>query len=151
MKFRSQLPQTSGHLKGRGGQALVEFGMAAVVTVMLILSVVEFGRLVLVYTTVNNAARIGVRFAMVHGSGNPVGVAAVQTVVKSYLSAAAIDTATAAVNVSYPPYAALGCALNAMTPGCPVLVTVSYPYQTMVTYFPISVNLASQSEGVITF
>jgi Flp pilus assembly protein TadG len=138
--------------QSRGGQTLVEFGMAAVVIVMLILSVVEFGRLVLVYTTVNNAARIGVRFAMVHGSDNPVATSAVQTVVNNYLSAAAIDTATATVTVSYPGYPTLACATAAPTrPGCPVKVVVSYPYQTMVTYFPISVNLASQSEGVITF
>ena len=135
----------------RRGQTLVEFGACAVLTLMLLLAVVEFGRMVLVYTTVNNAARVGVRFAMVHGSNNLATVANVQTIVNNYLSAAAIDTASATVNVTYPGYTPLGCAVSAKTPGCPVQVQVTYPYQAMVTYFPISVTLGSQAQGVITF
>jgi Flp pilus assembly protein TadG len=138
-------------LKDKRGQSLVEFGACAFLTVMLLLAVVEFGRMVLVYTTVNNAARIGVRFAMVHGSDNSVATTAVQTVVNNYLSAAAIDTTSSTVTVSYPGYTPLACASGSNKPGCPVKVVVSYPYQTMVTYFPINVTLASQSEGVITF
>jgi len=128
---------------------LVEFAACAVLTIMMLLVVIEFGRMVLVYTTVANASRIGIRFAMVHGSDNAATTTQVQTIVNNYLTAAAIDTSSATVNVTYPGYAS--CASGSKIPGCPVKVTVSYPYQTMVTYFPINVTLSSQSQGVITF
>ncbi len=137
--------------RARCGQTLVEFAASAVIAVVLLLSVVEFGRMVLVYTTINNAARIGVRFAMVHGSDNATTTSAIQSVVNNYLSAAAIDTSTATITVAYPGYTALGCAASGTGPGCPVKVTVTYPYQAMIPYLPISVTLGSQSEGVITF
>src|SRR6185437_12202857 len=86
----------------RRGQALVEFAICSLITVMLLLGVVEMGRLVLVYTTVCNGARIGVRYAMVHGSDNSATTAQIQSVVNSYLSAAAIDTSNATVTVAYP-------------------------------------------------
>ena len=129
----------------RRGQALVEFAICSLITVMLLLGVVEMGRLVLVYTTVCNGARIGVRYAMVHGSDNSATTAQIQSVVNSYLSAAAIDTSNATVTVAYPG------ASSCTDPGCPVQVTVSYPYQPMTSYFPINVTLGSTSEGVITF
>jgi len=136
---------------GRRGQTLVEFAACSVLTLMMLLVVIEFGRMVLAYTTICNAARIGVRYAMVHGSNNSVSVTQVQSVVATYLGAAAIATGSAVVNVTYPGYVGASCAAGSKNPGCPVLVTVSYPYQTMVSYFPINVNLASQSRGVITF
>jgi Flp pilus assembly protein TadG len=137
-------------LRDNRGQNLVEFGVCAVLTLMMLLVVVEFGRMVLVYTTIANAARIGVRFAMVHGSDNLCTTANIQTVVNDYLGAAAIDTSSATVTPSYPGYAA--CSSGSKTPGCPVKVTVSYLYQPMVMYFPISnITLSSQSQGVITF
>src|SRR4051812_27692651 len=118
-------------MRGRCGQTLVEFAACAVLLLMLVLAVVEFGRMVLVYTTVNNAARVGVRFAMVHGSDNSVSTAAIQSVVNTYLSAAAVDTSTATVTVDYPGYTAGGCASGGSAPGCPVKITVTYPYRTM--------------------
>jgi Flp pilus assembly protein TadG len=131
------------------GQNLVEFAACALLTLMMLLAVIEFGRMVLCYTTICSAARIGVRYAMVHGSDNAATTSQIQTIVNGYLGAAAIDTSTATVTPSYPGY--LSCASGSNLPGCPVRVTVSYPYQTMVSYFPIHVTLTTQSEGIITF
>lgn len=125
----------------------MEFAICSLITVMLLIGVIEMGRLVLVYTTVCNAARIGVRYAMVHGSDNSATTTQIQSVVNSYLSAAAINTSNATVTVAYTSTSPLSCT----DPGCPVQVTVSYPYQPMTSYFPISVTLGSTSEGVITF
>jgi Flp pilus assembly protein TadG len=126
---------------------------------MVILGVVEMCRMVLVYTTLANGARIGVRYAIVHGSDSPP-TTSVQSVVNNYLQAGTISTTTAAcppapssaacVQVTYPdPVGASssGCT----TPGCHVTVTVSYPYDPLTSYFPLSVNLGSTSQGVITF
>ena len=140
-----------GIIRDNRGQTLVEFGVCALLAVLMLLAVVEFGRMVLAYTTISNAARIGLRYAMVHGSDNSTTTTQIQTVVNNYLTAAAIDTSTATVTTTYPGYSGAGCASGSTNPGCPVKVSVSYPYQTMVTYFPINVTLSTQTEGVITF
>lgn len=139
------------HTRRKRGQSLVEFALCSLLVVALMLGVVEFGRMVLAYTTISSAARIGVRFAMTHGSDNSVSTNTIQAMVNNYLTAAAIDTSSATVTVNYPGYQSLGCSAGGTSPGCPVTVTISYPYKTMFTYYPINVTLASESEGVITF
>src|SRR5579862_2811218 len=52
----------------RRGQALVEFAMTSIIVLMLLFAVVEFGRIVMVYTTVADAARIGARYAITNSS-----------------------------------------------------------------------------------
>lgn len=57
------------------GQALVEFTLIAPVFFLLLLSIVEFGRAVYYIQILNNAAREGARYAIVHGneSTDPTG------------------------------------------------------------------------------
>jgi TadE-like protein len=143
----------SKYLRARG-QTLVEFALVAILTVILLLSVVEISRMVLVYTTVANAARTGARYAIVHGAtrtgsgvdgpsgpaGNPPQVL---TVVRNFASAGLLTTASLIITVSYPG------ASNA--PGQPVSVSVIYPYDPLTTYFPLRVRLGSVSQGVIAF
>ena len=50
------------------GANLIEFALVALLLCLLLLAFVEFGRLLLVYNSVNNAARAGVRYAIVHGA-----------------------------------------------------------------------------------
>lgn len=137
-----------------GGQSLVEFSIAASLAVLLLLSVVEVGRMALVYPTVANSARVGLRYAMVHGStrtgigaDGPSGPAAnpteVVTLVKNVARAGLIDTSRLIVTVVYPG------ASNA--PGQSVNVTVVYPYDPWIRYLPLGVNLGSTSSGVIAF
>ena len=92
----------------------MEFSVVAVLTVIMLLFVVEMGRMLLVYTTVANAARAGVRYAMVHGSTRSAGAtvdsasgpgsnpAQVVTVVKNFASAGLLTTSLLVVNVTYP-------------------------------------------------
>jgi Flp pilus assembly protein TadG len=125
------------------GQSLVEFSMCVFLLVMLLIGVVEIGRMVLVYTTISNAARAGTRYAIVHGTDSSVTVSQVQSVVTDYLSAAPMTAANATVTVTY--------GITSKTIGSTVTVQVLYPYDPFTTYFPLSVNLGSTSEGVITF
>lgn len=57
------------------GQALVEFVLVAPFFFLLLLSIVEFGRAVYYIQILNNAAREGARYAIVHGheSTDPTG------------------------------------------------------------------------------
>ena len=59
----------------RRGQALVEFALVAPVFFLLLFSIVEFGRAMYYVQILNNAAREGARYAIVHGneSTDPTG------------------------------------------------------------------------------
>ena len=54
------------------GQALVEFAIVAPVFFMLLFAIIEGGRFILFYETLNNATREGARYAIVNG-GNSLG------------------------------------------------------------------------------
>jgi Flp pilus assembly protein TadG len=136
------------------GQTLVEFSLVAFLTIVLLLSIVEISRMVLVYTTVANAARAGARYAIVHGatrtgsgvdgpSGPTANPLQVVTVVRNFASAGLLSPGILVITVNYPG------ASNA--PGQPVTVAVVYPYDPLTTYFPLRVRLGSLSQGVISF
>ena len=147
-----------GHLSRRArsrGQALAEFSIVSLMVCILALAVSEMGRVILVYTTVANAARAGMRFAAVHGSsrasgagssnasgpsGNPPQVLAV---VNDFASAGLLTTSRLVITVSYPG--------GSNAPGQPVNVTVSYPYDPLTTWLPFRVSLGSTTQGMIAF
>lgn len=142
-------------LKMDCGSSLIEFSLVAFMSVIVLLGVVEMGRMVLVYTTLANAARAGARYAIVHGGdrtgsgvngpSGPGSTTQVQTVVQNFASAGLLNTSNLTITVSYPN--------GVNSAGSPVSVTVTYPYDPFIAYFnPIlSTNLGSTSEGVITF
>ena len=136
------------------GQTLVEFSLVAFLSVILLLSIVEFSRMALVYTTIANAARAGSRYAIVHGAtrtgtgiDGPSGPAQnppqVVTVVKNFASAGLLSTNALIISVDYPG------ASNA--PGQLVSVTVIYPYDPLTSYFSLRMRLGSVSQGVVAF
>ncbi len=138
----------------RRGSTLVEFSLSAFLLVMMMLSVFEFTRMLLVYTTVANAARAGARYAIVHGgtrtgSGidGPSGtgnVTQVQTVVRNFASTGALNVNNVTVNVTYP---------TDNLPGSVVVVQAVYPYDPFMGWFTqlSGLNLQSSTRGVITF
>jgi Flp pilus assembly protein TadG len=139
----------------RSGQGLVEFSVVAMLSVIMLLFVMEMGRMLLVYATVANAARAGLRYAIVHGSTRATGAtvdsasgpaanpAQVLTVIKNFASAGLLTTSRLVVNVTYPG------ASNA--PGQIVNITVVYPYDPLTTYFSKTLRLGSATQGVIVF
>ncbi len=60
------------HLTRRGarGQALVEFALVAPLFFLLLFAIIDFGRYVYYVQIINNAAREGARYAIVHGSNS---------------------------------------------------------------------------------
>ena len=134
---------------------MVEFSVVAVLTAIMLLFVVEIGRTVLVYTTVANAARAGVRYASVHGSSRSAGAtvdsasgpgndpAQVVTVVKNFASAGLLTTSRLVVHVTYPG--------GSNAPGQYVTVSAVYPYDPLTTYFSKTLRLGSASQGIIVF
>jgi Flp pilus assembly protein TadG len=145
---------TSGRA-GRAGQTTGGVQRGAVLTVIMLLFVVEIGRMVLVYTTVANAARAGVRYAIVHGSSRSAGATVdsasgpgnnptqVVTVVKNFASAGLLTTSRLVVTVTYPG--------GSNAPGQYVTVSAVYPYDPLITYFSKTLRLGSASQGIIVF
>jgi Flp pilus assembly protein TadG len=134
------------------GQSLVEFSLCVFLIVMLMIGVVEIGRMIIVYTTISNAARAGARYAIVNGShlstSDPAATVTstgtqVQSVVTNYLGAAPMTSGNATTNVTY------GGGSDAI--GSTVTVQVTYPYDPFTSYFPLTVNLGSTSQGVIAY
>jgi hypothetical protein len=56
----------------RSGQAMVEFALVAPIFFFLIFAIIEGGRFILYYETLNNATREGARYAIVNGSNSLV-------------------------------------------------------------------------------
>jgi hypothetical protein len=138
----------------QSGQSLVEFSVVTVLTVFLLLAVFECARMVLVANTVASAARAGMRYACSHGSTRtgsgitgPSGPSAnptqVVTLIKNFASAGLLNTNNLIISVTYPG--------GSNAPGQAVSVSVIYPYDKFVAYFPIAPRLGSATQGVITF
>lgn len=142
-------------LRKEEGQNLVEFSLVAVMFIIVLLGVVEMGRMVLVYNALANAAKAGARYAIVHGADRtgsgydgpslPGSSGQVVTVTKDYAAAGLLDSDNVTVSVDYPDGNA--------NPGSRVTVSANYTYDPLVGYFSkiLNRNLGSQSQGVITF
>jgi Flp pilus assembly protein TadG len=150
--------------KREEGSSIFEFALSAFMLVMVLLGVVEMGRMILVYTTIANATKAGARYAIVHGGdrtgsgvNGPSGdgsVTQVQTVVQNFASAGLMSLPTNDITVSYPQHNSTGpCTSAGNLAGCTVTVSVTYPFTPLLGYFNsmLSVSLSSTSEGVITF
>jgi Flp pilus assembly protein TadG len=140
---------------GRRGQSLVEFSVVVLLTTIMLLFIVEMGRIVLISAAVANAARAGVRYAIVHGNTRAIGTAVndasgpgsnpaqVLTVVADFASAGPLTTSHLIVTVTYPS--------GSNAPGQYVNVGVVYPYDPLTTYFSKTLRLGSASAGIIVF
>ena len=140
---------------GRAGsraQALVEFALVAPLFFLLIFAVIDFGRYVYYVQILNNAAREGARYAIVHGSNslNPTGPTssdpsgnAVKSVVRSYAVGVIGDSTVLVVNPSWNP-----TSLN--TRGTRVTVQVTYPFHSVIPVVPLPpVTINGESTLVI--
>ena len=137
------------------GQALVEFAIGTIMLLMLLFGVIEIARIFLVYTTLTNAAREGARWAITNSTPPAPATTptagtirtGVQTVVKDFLAHGTvnINSGSLAITTTFPSSG------GGTTPGNLVQVTVSYPYDVLISYYPINVTLAGTSQGVITW
>jgi Flp pilus assembly protein TadG len=138
---------------GERGSALVEFAIASTVALTMIFGIIDFGRGLYTYHLVANAARAGSRFAIVRGNtcavaGCPVTSAQVQTYVRGL--APGIDPNSLTVTATWPGGAdCVGVVNN--NPGCPVVVTVTYPFKFMVALLPgFTMSMTSVSQMSIS-
>jgi Flp pilus assembly protein TadG len=102
----------------RRGAAIVEFAVVAPIFFVLVLGIIEFGRMVMVQQIITNAAREGARIAVLSNATT----SQVTTAVTNYLSAGGVTGATTTVNPDPPSTA---------TYGSSVTVTVTVPFSSV--------------------
>jgi len=120
----------------RRGTAVVEFALVAPLFFLLVMGMIEYGRMVMVQQILTNASREGARRAVLDG----ITTANVQTAVNTYLSGASITGATVTVTSNAPvapDYA------NSMT------VVVQIPFS-QVSWLPSPMYLGSKTLSAST-
>ena len=107
---------------------------------LIVFGTIEFGRMILDYNIVSNAAREGVRYAAVRGSSS--GHAATANDVANYVASRSVGLLQASnVTVTWPTNNA---------PGSVVQVQVQYSFTPIVTLLPqTAVNLSSTTKSYI--
>jgi Flp pilus assembly protein TadG len=121
---------------------MVESALVATVFLLLLVAIMEFGRLGFAYNSVSFAAHRAARFAAVRGSssGHPASASDVTAEARSLI--AALDTANLAVTTTWTPD---------NHPGSTVEVRVSYGFRTLLIPMSSSLmTLSTVSKQVIT-
>lgn len=120
------------------GQALVEFAFVAPIFFLLLFAIIDFGRYVYYVQVLNNAAREGARYAIVHGSNSfqPAGPAqndpAVASVVRGYaVGVSGTGSLTITSVWGNPPNPPIN------NRGSNVYVKVSYAFHSIIPVVPI--------------
>lgn len=153
--IRQIRPRAIRITRDEGGSALLEFCLSAWTLLLVVFLIFEFCMLVYTYSVLGNAAREGVRYAVVHGTrsglcsgpslgcGDPSG-SKVIAVANGYASVSFHNTAAMTISPSWPD--------GKSTPGSRVVVTLTYPY---ISYLQlpgfISPTMTIKAEGRIVF
>lgn len=122
--------------KQRRGAAAVEFAIVAPLFFLLVMGMIEYGRMVMVQQVITNASREGARRAVLDGATT----AAVQTTVANYMTSANITSPTVTVTPNPPSGAASGS---------PITVTVSIPFS-QVSWLPSPMYLGATTLSATT-
>lgn len=137
------------------GTTLPETAIVITVMLMVLFGIIDFGRAMYTYGFIANIAREGARWAIVRGNGCSTladhcdaASSDVQTYVRSLSEGA--TTANSITATAVWPGTGTGCTGGTGTSGrhniagCPVVVTVSYPFKFILPYMPgPTLNLSS--------
>ena len=144
--------------KGRNGSTLVEFAFVLIPLFAMIFGGIEMDRLALTHTALDNAARAGVRYAVVHGCyGGPATTTNVGNVVQTFARMGIIDSSQMSPSLSCTAIASGSSAIHICYAnsdqiiGSAVSVSVAYVYAPLTSFFPLSVTLRSTAQGTIAY
>jgi Flp pilus assembly protein TadG len=152
-------------LSSQRGQSSVEFALTIVILVVLLVGMLELTMFVYTYSVLADAAKEGVRYAVVHGASGtaPAGPTGVPQTSDSWGTCNSSDSDTDSVINAVQHYAALSLhstsAINVFVcypdksnnPGSAVQVSVNYPYQPLFGLGWPKVTVAANSAGRIMF
>jgi Flp pilus assembly protein TadG len=127
------------------GSTIIEFALMALLLLAVLFGSIEMDRMLLTYTTLANAARAGVRYAIVNGyyatgtTYTTTSTQAIQTVATQFAGLGMLDQSTVTVTVAYPD--------SNNNIGSRVSVTVTAPFHPFTSFFPLSVTMGSTAEA----
>lgn len=132
------------------GATLVEFALTCIIVFSTMFMLWEAAMLMYTYNVMADAAKEGVRYAIVHGSSNSGSSQAsvttdVTNLVTNYAKLSFHDISNSnkfKVNVSYTPN---------YNPSSTVRVTVRYAYQPYITFGWTMPTISAAAQGVIVF
>jgi hypothetical protein len=154
--IRRARPSASLSPRRRRGQALVEFALVAPVFFLVLFAIIEAGRFMFYYETLNNATREGARYAIVNGAnsiGCPTGPPAPNSVSCDPSGANVVQ------HVRNAAFGVLGSGV-AVTPtwhdpadngrGSTITVTSTFTYRSMVPLVPLPpITVKAESSLVV--
>ncbi len=134
-----------GRARKHRGQALVEFALAFTVFLLVLLGIVEFGRLLIAFSSVYAASREAARYgAAVETANDCAGIEDAAVRVGAFGGVQASH-----VIISYPDDAGCtGCPCSSVGLGDRVKVTVTTPFQFIVLKFR-TINISSSTSRSI--
>lgn len=106
------------------GNAAIEFALCASAFFMMLLGIAEFARLMHAYHDMAQGARIGVRYAIVHGAASGAPATASQI---ASITAASAAISAAEVSVAFSPN---------NQPGSQITVTIAHPFSFLFGFMP---------------
>ena len=142
------------------GQAMVEFALVAPIFFLLLFAIIEGGRFIFYYETLNNATREGARYAIVHGSNSKCPAGPSGPMPPGIPAPACHDLPGAKViqRVKDSGFGVLGTGIT-VTPtwgatgngrNSPVKVAATYTYRTLVPLLPLpAITISAESTLVI--
>lgn len=140
---------------------MVEFAISATAVLLLVFGIFEFGRVMYMYHTVSNAARLGARWAIVRGSGCSLldHCNATSSDIQSWVQSQVpvIDSNTLGVTAAWSTAStdpSVDCSVTDPTgnnsQGHLVCVTVSYPFNFAIPFVGrTGLTISSTSKMVI--
>ena len=146
----------------RRGSTLIEFAFVLIPLLAIVFGAIEVDRLLLVYTSLGNAARAGVRYASVHGfyQDGPINdttTGNIGQVVKNFAGLGALDasrlTVTQSCSNDTGAYVHVCYEDGNDNIGSRVSVRVSYPYDPFTSFFPsfATLTISSTAKSAIAF
>jgi hypothetical protein len=141
----------------RRGQALVEFALVIPIFLLVIFGILDLGRAVYAYSTLNNAAREGARVALVDQT-----LSHIQTVASGHAVGLGIPATAVTVDYRDPddPDTPNSCAIWLGNPepglpvGCTAIVRVEYLYTAatpIIGRIVGDINMAGESSMAVQF
>jgi Flp pilus assembly protein TadG len=147
--------RVASFIPAASGSMLIEFALSVWTLLLMAFLIFEFCMAIYTYSVLGNAAREGIRYAIVHGTDSSLcsgpssgcadsGGSNVTAVVSSYASISFHDTSGMTITPSWPD--------GTCTPSSRVLVTISYPYVAYLTLPGFtSPQMQITAEGRIVF
>lgn len=126
----------------RRGSTLVESSVVAVVFLLLLTGIMEFGRLGFAYNEVSFAAQQAARYAAVRGSNSGHSASAADVTAAAEIYTGALDNSKVSVTTTWSPD---------NHPGSTVQVTVTYGFATVLTSLAVKLfTVQTTARSIIT-